>query len=779
MQTIKQVRAAGLPCFPCSQEKVPLVHQGEDWRKVATTVHGAEESSIGGLPVPVGVLIVDLDLYKGVTRETASKALGGSIPWQQSLIQITRRGGEHHAFRVDFEVKQRSNYPIEGLDTKVAGKGYICFGQGYTATNGSGVQGYTATNESGVLRLLNIYSLPELPIKAREILKKTIHVKKFSKSITETNINDLDLLGALGTISPWCDRDEWLSVGMALKSEFGATEACFNLFDKWSRGDLDIRAGVPENYDAKTQGHQWASFSNDGKTKIETIYYKATQNGWKPMHKYAELIGKLPSVTGTAPPQPVMKDLDAPPPPMVLKATQPPPPAISKIIDVEDIEYKQLPLENNFHLMNAEMIIHHCLDNRVLKIDGFIHWWSGREWQYFSQERIDAFLWKCLPLKMDKASIFNSIRQAFNVITPRVKSKKPCKRIFFKDVVVDSVTGEVTQHNRDNLNCGTLSVNYNSGIVIVKWLKFLESMFGVNDDRILLLQEFFGWFLISHNLGIEKYIAFIGATRAGKGTVLKVLMHILGEANCGPINFNTLGSPHSHEIMRKYNVVVDLEAKAPVRQDRSEAAATLLKVTANETMSSRQFYTTESIQGAMNTKIAIACNKIPTLLDDSGASASRVMILLHDKSFKGKEHFGLYDELITERSGIVMWALGGLQRLTKNKWVFTMPVSSLDQQNDFKDNSQPLSEFIEEYIVFDPLGRCFTRELYKVFEIYSKETGFRIMNRKIFIRALKETLLSKEIKWSRFRIGDENLQGVIGLKIKYPNHLLSCPASMS
>lgn len=756
MQTIRQVREGGLACFVCNIDKTPSMNYRQDWRKAATTVqitgNVGIESDIGGLPVPTGVLIIDLDLYKGITREEASKALGGPIPWQQSLIQITQRGGEHHAFQVNFDISQRSNYPIDGLDLKVAGKGYICFGQGYTAANGL-----------GVLRLLNISSLPELPIYTCEILKSTTTIKNFTGSIN-SSINTNDLLGALGAISPWCDRQEWLSTGMALKSEFGATQACFDLFDKWSRGDFDSREGTPENYDEKTQLWQWNSFRINGGIKIETIYYKALKNGWKPVYNYSELIGKLTPVTGTAPPLPVMKILNAPPLP-------------NKILDVEEIPYGPLMLIPSHHLASAKIIIHHGLDNRVLRIDGGIRWWSGREWQQFPEGKMHIFLWECLPVEMDKSSNYNSIHQAFLIAIPRVKSKKPCKRIFFRNEVVNSVAGEVTQHDKSNLNYGTLSVDRSLDTVIIKWKQFLVSMFdSIDSDRVNLLQEIFGWCLISHNLGIEKYIAFVGVTRAGKGTVLRVLMKILGEENCNTVNFSTLGSPHSHETMRKYNVIIDLEAKIPAKQDRSEAAATLLKVTANESMSSRQFHKTESIYGPMNTKLVIACNKIPTLLDDSGASAGRATILLFSKSFKDKEQLGLYDELITELPGIVNWSIEGLYRLKNNNSRFTLPLSSLEQQDDLKRNSQPLSEFTDEYIIFDPTGRCFTRELHNAFLTYHKDTGCNMMSRKVFIRALKETLLSKKIKWTKFRIGDENLQGVIGLKIKYPNHLLSFPS---
>ena len=369
MQTIREVRAAGLACFTCNSDKSPSTNK--DWRQSATMVQSpGNESVIGGLPVPAGVLIVDLDLYKGVTREEASKALGGAIPWEQSLIQITRSGGEHHAFRTNFDFPQRGNHPISGLDLRVAGKGYICFGKDYTPANGS-----------GVLRLSNILSLPKLPIKACEILKINKDVKNFTIANNNIDINDPDLKAALGAIPPWCDRQTWLSVGMALKSAFGATQACYDLFNRWSRGDFDKRSGVPENYDEKTQFQQWNSFSDDGKINIETIYWMAAQNGWKPMHKYMESIGKLTPVTGNAPPPPpVMKNL--PPAPMM------------KMLDVDDIPYKVLNYGKDGHSRNTEFFIEHVLHNRVLEINGVLRWWNGSEWQFFPEDKLNYLLLK-------------------------------------------------------------------------------------------------------------------------------------------------------------------------------------------------------------------------------------------------------------------------------------------------------------------------------------------------------------------------------------------------
>ena len=66
------------------------------------------------------------------------------------------------------------------------------------------------------------------------------------------------------------DRDTWVQMGMAVKSEFG--DAGFEAWDQWSR-----TAG---NYDIKAAKNTWRSISQHGGTTIASLIFSAKQNGW-------------------------------------------------------------------------------------------------------------------------------------------------------------------------------------------------------------------------------------------------------------------------------------------------------------------------------------------------------------------------------------------------------------------------------------------------------------------------------------------------------------------
>ena len=66
------------------------------------------------------------------------------------------------------------------------------------------------------------------------------------------------------------EREDWLRVGMALKSEFG--DAGFSTFDQWSK--------TAQNYDAKAVTAVWRSFRGQG-VSFGSLVYLAHQNGYR------------------------------------------------------------------------------------------------------------------------------------------------------------------------------------------------------------------------------------------------------------------------------------------------------------------------------------------------------------------------------------------------------------------------------------------------------------------------------------------------------------------
>lgn len=125
-----------------------------------------------------------------------------------------------------------------------------------------------------------VTSLPENFIQAMDFLfpEPKREVKTYSLP-TEFNDSEVSLNHAsamLAYISSDCSRDEWVSIGMALRDEFG--DAAFSLWDSWS--------SKSSKYKQREMHTIWRSF-NGGGVSIGTLIHYAQNGGW--IKKYEQL----------------------------------------------------------------------------------------------------------------------------------------------------------------------------------------------------------------------------------------------------------------------------------------------------------------------------------------------------------------------------------------------------------------------------------------------------------------------------------------------------------
>jgi len=83
-------------------------------------------------------------------------------------------------------------------------------------------------------------------------------------------VSDYDRIREALTYIPSDDRDTWLKIGMAIKSELG--DDGFSLWDYWSQS--------ADSYKESDARSVWRSIKN-GSTGIGTLFHLAKQHGWK------------------------------------------------------------------------------------------------------------------------------------------------------------------------------------------------------------------------------------------------------------------------------------------------------------------------------------------------------------------------------------------------------------------------------------------------------------------------------------------------------------------
>jgi putative DNA primase/helicase len=206
----------------------------------------------------------------------------------------------------------------------------------------------------------------------------------------------------------------------------------------------------------------------------------------------------------------------------------------------------------------------------------------------------------------------------------------------------------------------------------VKWPTFLDQLWPDDPESIDALQEFFGY-VLSGRTDLHKIMLLIGPTRSGKGTIARVLGRLLGKANVAAPTLASLGTNFglSPLLGRPLAVVSDARlAGGNVHQ----VVERLLSVSGEDLLTVDRKYR-EPWTGKLASRFLIISNELPRFGDASGAIANRFIVLVMHQSFLGRENTRLTEELTGELTGILSWALDGLDRLTR-QGKFSEPQSS-------------------------------------------------------------------------------------------------------
>ena len=229
--------------------------------------------------------------------------------------------------------------------------------------------------------------------------------------------------------------------------------------------------------------------------------------------------------------------------------------------------------------------------------------------------------------------------------------------------------------------------------VPLNWLQFLNQLWPADKESIATLQEMFGLFLTGETRH-QKAFLMVGPKRSGKGTIARVLNHLLGQANvCGP----TLGSISQNfglaPLIGKRLAIVS-DARLSGKADPHVIVERLLAITGEDGLTiDRKFR--EPWSGRLQTRFLILTNDVPKLSDASGAIASRFVTLILNRSFYGQEDHSLTDRLLTEMPGILCWAMEGWDRLVE-RGHFIVPNSAKEVQREMEDLASPIGAFVRQ-----------------------------------------------------------------------------------
>lgn len=286
--------------------------------------------------------------------------------------------------------------------------------------------------------------------------------------------------------------------------------------------------------------------------------------------------------------------------------------------------------------------------------------------------------------------------------------------------MIEPVTGSVIKHDPKYLSTIRLNYDYQDRAQCNLWIKVLNDIFEGDQDRIDVLQEFFGYCL-TRDVSREKSLLLLGESRSGKSTILETVSNMLGVDNTASVALGNLSNAQYTPLLINKMVNIDWD----VASGAESYEANFKIITSGEPISVNQKFIA-AFTFRPYCKLLMAANKFPRITDHSSAFYKRLILLPCDRVFEPHEQdLQLKNKLKEEMPGILNWSIRGLHRLEKRGSFEVSKKFMIDAIEELREESNPVDIFFRENVLVDVSGgyEIEKKDLYERYIIWCKLNG--------------------------------------------------------
>lgn len=292
-------------------------------------------------------------------------------------------------------------------------------------------------------------------------------------------------------------------------------------------------------------------------------------------------------------------------------------------------------------------------------------------------------------------------------------------------------TEEFTNHDPNLLLTVQLNASYDKDADCLNFIQFLNQI--LPPENIILLQEIFGYCLIPETKGQKSFILY-GMGQTGKSTVLSVLENMLGIENVSNIRWQNLSD--RFETANLYGKLANIASELPLKtiQDSS-----IFKAATGEDYLTGERKFKNSFKFKSFARLLFSCNQLPQSKDATSAFYRRLIIIPFMYVCPNDEKdVNLKSKLLAETDGIFQWSLEGLQRLTKNNFVFSENKTTNEMLEEYKFQNSSVLRFMYDCCTVKQ-GEYVQRSLlFTKYQDYCFENSFTVVNQIDFNKQIVE-----------------------------------------
>lgn len=299
--------------------------------------------------------------------------------------------------------------------------------------------------------------------------------------------------------------------------------------------------------------------------------------------------------------------------------------------------------------------------------------------------------------------------------------------------VLDLDSMEMFEHDKSYYFTSKISAKYDLGADCPKWKKFLfDTELGKSTiDRI---QEWFGYCLVPETR-MQRALFLVGPGGNGKSVILETIDKLLNEYRTSfdiseMFNRFNLGQTENALV----NICADCNSAIPVNER--------LKAFINGESMPSEKKGKDGHPFNPHARLLFAANDFLTTKDRSHGFYRKFDVIKMEKIWKEKDQnknlkYEIWDE---ELSGVLLWAIEGLKRLKKNNWMFTESKEMDQNLLEFKTESNPLLQFLNECCEIDEKSEKYyeTEHIYAGYVAWCERTKHMPFTSSKFGRELKK-----------------------------------------
>ena len=258
--------------------------------------------------------------------------------------------------------------------------------------------------------------------------------------------------------------------------------------------------------------------------------------------------------------------------------------------------------------------------------------------------------------------------------------------------ILNLTTGKLEDFNPDYFILNASPAIYDPKAKCPLFMKFLSEI--VDPQDALTLQEYAG-FCLWREYTFHRALLLVGEGANGKSTFLNVLIMLIGKENIVNTPLQTLNT-NRFSRGRLYGKMANICPDLPAIAMRD--VGKFKQMTGQDPMTGEYKFRDEFTFWNY-AKLVFACNQIPKSPEDTTAFFRRWLIINFPNKFPEgdpKTDTRLAEKLTTpeELSGILNWALEGLQRLIREQH-FTTSKTVEETRRQYVEGSDPIKAFVE------------------------------------------------------------------------------------